>query len=210
MNILIKTALLLPGLLFAQSEPGFHEHDGFFLSSGIGPAFGAIALDASGTSFKKLEFSGGGIDLDFKIGGTVARTVSLSFDIITRSILAPDFKVDDAEGTTSNDISAGDVLIGLGITYYLMPANVFFNGTIGSSTFTIRDEDANVSASSERGFGFQVKAGKEWWMGTNWGLGLAAGYGYSAADDKKDGANSSYSGKMTTSKLFVLLNTTFN
>jgi hypothetical protein len=210
MKSILKLALLIPGLLLAQDKEGFHEHDGFFLSLNGGVAFGPIVLDATGTNFKKLEFSGPGGIGDFKIGGTIAKTVSLSFDVISRAITGPDIEVDGTKVDSEEEVNASDVLMGLGVTYYFMPINILVSGTIGSSAFTLQDKGNNVKASSERGVGYQLKVGKEWWVGGNWGLGVSGGISGSAADDKKDSANPAYSGKMSTGKIFVMFNTTYN
>jgi hypothetical protein len=213
MRSLLKIALCIPGVLLAQEEEGFHQHDGFFLSLNGGAAFGPIVLDATGAGYDKLEFSGPGVGLDLKIGGTIAKTLSLSFDVISRTISAPDIEMDGTEASSSDGVSANDMLMGLGVTYYIMPINILVSGTIGSSVFTLQVNDNNgnnVKAGSERGFGYQLKIGKEWWVGRNWGLGVSAGLGGSSADDKKDPNYPTYKGEISTSKLFVMFNTTYN
>jgi hypothetical protein len=210
MRKVFKLALFLPAVLFAQQEPGYHEHDGFFLSMSAGPAFGAITLDADNAPFNKVQFSGAGGMFDFKIGGTIARKVSISFDIISRAIVGPDIEVDGVEGSASDEISARDATYGVGLTYYVMPANILLSASIGTGLFTFADEGSNIDAESENGLALQFKLGKEWWVGRNWGLGLSGGVGILNAKDKEDPSNPSYSGEMSTVKLFVLFNTTYN
>jgi hypothetical protein len=210
MKSILGLLLFIPCLAAAQDPEGYHQHDGFFLSMNVGPAFGAIKLDASGTSYQKMEFSGTGGIVDLKVGGTIAKTVSLSADFMNRAIAGPDVEVDGRKAAANTKFSASDQLIGLGITYYFMPINIFVSGSLGIAKFTLNDQTNDVSASSKNGFGLSLKAGKEWWVGTNWGLGVSAGFATSNADDKGIPDEPAYSGKLSTNKFFVLFNTTYN
>jgi hypothetical protein len=189
---------------------GFHTHDGFYLSLTGGPAFGAITWDATNFAFKKLEMSGTGFQFDFKIGGVISEEadIILSFDVIARAISAPTITVDGTSGSTTSDISVGDAMYGIGLTKYFMTTNIYISATVGMGRFTMTTSGTN--SNSESGFAFQVKVGKEWWVSDNWGLGVAAGLGSLSADDQKEGLNPAYSGKLSTTKFFVVFNTTFN
>jgi hypothetical protein len=210
MKPILGMLLVFPCLALSQEPDGYHQHDGFFLSMSGGAATGAITLDASGTSYRKLEFSGAGGMIDLKIGGTIAKTVSLSADLMNRAISGPDVDVDGTKGSASSKVSASDQLIGLGITYYFMPINIFVSGTLGIAKFILKNEANDLNASSESGFGLSLKAGKEWWVGANWGLGVSAGFATAGADDKGIPGNPGYSGKLSTNKFFILFNTTYN
>jgi len=186
---------------------GFHKHDGFYLSFAGGPAIGAITLNATNASFNKMEMSGAGFQFDFKIGGVISEesNLILSFDVISRAISSPALTIDGNSVSTTSDVTASDVLYGVGITKYFMPDNIFINATVGVGTFSL--DISNSTSSSKSGFGFQLKGGKEWWVSDNWGLGVAAGLSYISADDQ---TNSSYSATISTTKFFVVFNTTFN
>lgn len=210
MKPILGLLLIIPCLAAAQEPDGYHQHDGFFLSMCLGPGFGPITLDASGATYHKLEFSGTGGMVDLKIGGTIAKTISLTADVQGRSISGPDVDVDGIKGSANRNVSAGDQFFGVGVTYYFMPINIFVSGSAGISRFILDDKNNNVSSSSKNGFGLSFKAGKEWWVGANWGLGVSAGFATSRADDKTDGAEPGYSGKLSTNKFFILFNTTYN
>jgi hypothetical protein len=213
----IQALILLTSLAgYAQSqynpeaEPGYHKHDGFYLSMNGGPTFGDIVLKATGTSYNKLTFGGPGFLADLKIGGAIRENLILSGDYIFHVISGPDVDVDGVKGTANSNVSAGGGVLGLGVTYYFMPINIFLNGTLGLARFTLQDKSNNVNSSSESGLGFAVKAGKEWWVGKNWGLGISAGFLYASADDKAEPSAPSYSGKLSTGKFTVMFNSTFN
>jgi len=188
---------------------GFHQHDGFYLSLTGGPAFGKITVEAANASFKKIEMSGAGFQFDFKIGGVISEenNLILSFDVISRAISGPTMTVDGNSANTNTDVTAGDVIYGVGITKYFMPDNIFINATVGLAKFTMQYN--NAQSTSESGFGFQIKGGKEWWVSDNWALGVAGGLAYISANDKTV-SGSNYSGKLSTTKFFVVFNTTFN
>lgn len=216
MKTIALFVILVSSMGFAQGPAtqdvpkGFHMHDGFYLSLTAGPAFGTITLDATNAAFKKIEMSGAGGQFDFKIGAVIAEeeNLVLSFDVIARAISAPTLTMDGATVNTTSDVTANDVLFGAGITKYFMPGNIFISATVGVGQFSM--DFNNTTSNSQEGFGFQLKGGKEWWVSDNWGLGVAAGLSYISASDQADASNARYSGKLSTTKFFVVFNTTFN
>lgn len=210
MKKIFLSLLTIPLFTFAQTPEGYHEHDGFFLSMNTGIGAGPVVLNASGTSFKKMEVSGTGLVFDFKIGGTIAKTLSLSCDIIGRTVPNPTITTDGKSTSLPTDMSSNDQLVGLGLTYYFMPANFFLNGTVGFSTFSFKNTASNTTSSSDNGFGLQFKIGKEWWTGNNWGLGISSGFSYLGAKDKAIPGSPNYSGDISTGKFFIMFNTTYN
>ena len=45
------------------------------------------------------------------------------------------------------------------------------------------EDDGVVKSASEFGFGFQLAAGKEWWISENWGLGASVAITYGSVDE---------------------------
>lgn len=198
-------------------DDGRHKHDGFYLSMNIGPALGGTTLKASGSDAvsivggNEINYRGQGFLLDFKIGGAIRENLILSFDIIGRTIRGPEVKVDGSVmGTTSDDIILRDNTMGVGLTYYFMPHNVFVSGTVGTAKMHFENEATDTKGESKNGLGLHFKVGKEWWVGKNWGLGASGGYGFLAAKDKEAGQGADYKGELTSHQFYVLFNTTFN
>lgn len=188
----------------------FHMHDGFYLSITGGVAYGPITLTGTNGGFNKIEVKGDGGQFDFKIGAVISEEANLilSFDLISRAISSPTLTMDGARVNTTSDVTASDLLYGVGITKYFMPENMFINATVGIGKFSM---DFNgTTSNSQSGFGLQIKGGKEWWVSDNWGLGVAAGLSYISASDAADASNPRYSGTLSTTKFFVVFNTTFN
>ncbi len=194
----------------APLPQGFHTHDGFYLSMSIGPAFGDITLDAQNTSYNTMTFKGIGGQFDFRIGGVIADNLILSFDMGGRNIMSPEVEIDGVNQGTLVNMSITDVIYGVGLTYYFMPSNFFISGTLGIGSFSLNNINGNYSTSSTRpGTGLQFKAGKEWWVSSDWGLGIAGGIGYVAADEKTL-MYSSYRGRLSTTRFFLLFSATYN
>jgi hypothetical protein len=63
----------------------------------------------------------------------------------------------------------------LGASYYFIPANIYLAPAIMTTTLSYTDEALEVNT-SDSGGGFQLAVGKEWRIGEQWGLGVAAIY----------------------------------
>lgn len=198
----------VPETQSASKESG--THTGFYLSLTGGLAYGAITLNATNTTFSKLEANGTGFQYDCKIGAVVSEdeNLILSLDAIGRSISGPSWTLDGAAVYSTSNVAASDAMYGIGITKYFMPSNVFISGTFGLGKLQI--DFGDVKDISHSGFACQLKGGKEWWGSDDLGFGIVAGVAYIAADDEPDPSNPSYSGKLSTIKAFVGLSLVYN
>ncbi len=187
-----------------------NAHHGFYLSLTGGLAFGAITLNATNAAFSQLEANGAGFQYDLKIGAVVStdENLILSLDAIRRSISGPSWTLDGNQVVAASNVAASDAMYGIGITKYFMPSNMFVSGTFGLGTFQILYGNSKVT--SRRGPAIQLKGGEEWWIAGNWGFGMSLGLAHIAADDQPDPSNSSYSGKLSTTKVFIALSLTYN
>jgi hypothetical protein len=97
----------------------------------------------------------------------------------------PEVELGGVSGT-ANDVTVNMSAWGVGFTYYVMPANFYISPSIGAAQLTI--EEDGVSVSSDTGFAAELSMGKEWWVGDNWGLGVAGGVGFHKipTDDTED------------------------
>jgi hypothetical protein len=219
----MKTAIflsVLATLLFTvapaqESAQGDRAHDGFFLSISPGVAFGRSEADLTGApgSWDNITYRGPGGIIDLKIGGAVAENLILSADFIGRNVPGPDLETVGGTTELDEDVVLSDGTIGLGLTYYIMPANVFFSGTVGAGRFVLvnptDDGDDDERVETNPGLSLHAKVGKEWWVSPNWGLGAALGYGFLGAERDED-SESDFNGEYSSHKFYVLFNTTFN
>ena len=185
---IIFLAILLSGVnLAAQAdhEPGYQAHDGFFLSMSIGPGMVNINDDITGGTYSNLKMSGIGAVIDIKLGAAVSENLILHGDIISISSGKLNVEADGSDiGTIEGDNSLGNIMLGGGITYYFMPSNVFVSGSGGIARFTITTNDQ--TSSTQAGLGLHVKAGKEWWISSRWGLGVSAIVNYAHVNNEAD------------------------
>lgn len=123
------------------------------------------------------QFQGVGGAFDFKIGYALVENIILHATLATKSMYGPEVSSNGHSETVSNDISISETMIGGGLTYYIMPVNIFCSGSIGLGNVSIENSEKDVSGSTDKGFAMQLKIGKEWWISRRWGLGLAFAYG---------------------------------
>jgi hypothetical protein len=196
-------------VLFKNEPPhsyGYHKHDGFYLSMCYGAVFGNILDEYNSTS---MDMSGMGSLLDLKIGGAIRENLILHATIISQVIAGPTITI-PGEGTAKapSNFVASEVMFGVGLTYYVMPSNMFFSGTLGYGNFGIMDsENSGNDVTTEKGLSIQLKIGKEWWISKNWGLGVAFTYGKTMVTNTP---NMGPVEQLESNRFGLLFNTTYN
>lgn len=172
-----------------DAKPG-RQHTGFFirLTTGLGwsNAEAPYKIENSG-------FSGFGA---FDIGGAVSENLIIHARIaglgnVVDKEVTIDLEEDMQIETTARSISYG--LLGGGLTYYFMPANIYMTFIVGlaGADFSVDersrdltdDEEEALEEDLERaeaGVGFNFDFGKEWWVGSEWGLGVAGRFSYAS------------------------------
>jgi len=188
-------------------DPNAYRHDGFFLrlTLGMGYMWGRGAPDA--------ELDGYAGALGVSVGSMVSENLALHFDMNGANAFRSALSIDGSEDQTYNAVfqTTG---VGLGVTYYLMPANVYASVGIGAgwlyTTAYGRVDDSNFvltgHESSNFGPAVTVSLGKEWWVHPDWGVGMSAVYQYLSV-------NGEDLGKYTVDSVHnvtVRLSTTFN
>jgi hypothetical protein len=196
---LLFTSLCCFGIIKAQ----VNEHDGFYLSMGLGPVFGSITDKSSSFNFT---YSGTGAEFDFKIGGTIQENLILHATMDSKSIVGPNIKNGSISVSTSNNLSISEGFLGGGLTYYIMPANIFVSSSLGIGYYGFVNTDNNTNIATQKGLGIQLKLGKEWWVSANWGLGIGITYGKSNLTNKADGISED----LDSNRFGILFNATFN
>jgi hypothetical protein len=176
---------------------GPRDHEpGFFLrlSTGVGGA--QTERDAAPSG--KTEYSGLTGDPNFAIGGTLTRNLALHGTLFGWSTSDPAYKVDGVEVEVNNDAVFIGAL-GIGITYYVMPLNLYLSPTIGIGRLV--HETSDTSNESDTGVAFDFTVGKEWWVSDRWALGVAGALGLHAIPDdvvSEDWKGSSFAIRFTS------------
>ena len=146
-------------------DPTAHRHLGFFFHLDLGAGY-FYSSAGTGTT---LSISGPAAPLGIAIGGAVSENWILSGE--TWGSIAPNPRVGYGGTSSSADNTSVSLeAIGLGVTHYFMPANVYLTVTPALTVLTFRSQ--NDSSSTNYGFGAKLAVGKEWWVGDHWGLGV--------------------------------------
>ena len=102
------------------------RHDGFFLRLSPGFGYASTHLD-DGTD--ELRFSDGMGDMDIAIGGVVAKNLALHGTLRGWTMGDPDYELNNENGVIDGSLSMSAV--GMGVTYYVMPVNLYLSGSLG-------------------------------------------------------------------------------
>jgi hypothetical protein len=157
-------------------QDGIHEHDGFFLRMLLGAGYAELV--EKNVMGSDLKFSGITVPFRFQLGGNLFKNFIAYGEFGFASQTNPELEWSGHSGSTSDvTVSVGD--LGFGITYYLMPVNIYFSlsGLYSSVQLEYNDTKSESEIDFENGNGINVMVGKEWWLGPQWTLGFAL-YGY--------------------------------
>jgi hypothetical protein len=113
---------------------------------------------------------GVGIALDVAVGHAIIENLILFGELMVS--LHPE----SAHSSARDDdtMVAGLFGFGAGVAYYIMPAHVYFSGTLAVLTQPDDRRATPTPPDLGTGFGGKLAAGKDWWVSTNWSLGVAA------------------------------------
>ena len=147
-------------------------HDGFFLRMATGFGYAQTSAEFAGT---KEKFKGGSGAANLAIGGVVATNLALHGTFFGWFSQNPDVTIGPISGEYGGDVTSSG--IGAGVTYYLMPSNVYLSATLGGSQLEFNPSGGGTT-STDWGFAFDFNLGKEWWVSNNWALGLSGDVGF--------------------------------
>lgn len=223
----LKSVVILLILLFgfqslkAQEEvpqkEGIHQHEGFYLSMGLGPVFGNVIAEINpfGYNPPTVNFNGTAALFDFKIGASIYENLILHATLVSNVLAGPTVTTTSSPRDYNPSIykmpdsySIRESMLGVGFTKYGMLSNVFFSGSIGVGYFsTVDTKDSKNNFSTDPGISMQVKVGREWWISKNWGLGIGVSYGKTKLRNLPPNEDAE---KFNSNRIGILLNTTVN
>jgi len=152
-------------------------------------------------------YSGGGFTMDFAAGGSVSPNFVIFGAFSIASAINPT-RSSGGQSTTLTNTDMNLMAFGPGVAYYLMPLNMHFSGTLMFSQVTADDTTPGNSNSSidvtEMGVGASFMAGKDWWVSSNWGIGVSTIL-HVASMKVKD-----YDARMTATSISALFTATYN
>jgi hypothetical protein len=186
--MLARAALLLAlSMSSAAHAQDAAERQGAQVRLLVGPAY----IDASQevNAAEAIGAAGFGYAAQLAIGLMITDALALSSELaFARS--------DAAEHEVLGETSVTALFVGLGATYWLLPANVYFAGSFGATRSSIEGAPLRVqievpqSDASEVGFGVQLSLGKIFAVTHGFGLGLALAGGFATASNPVSGVDS--------------------
>ena len=165
------------------SEP--ETHDGFMLRFVTGLGFQSTSEDGTGGSVGTSGLSG---TTALALGGVIVPNLAIHGELFLTTITDPTWEVRLDSGAGVSEETKGSIVsdgLGVGVTYFMMPLNLYLSGTVGIGKSTA--ELNNQSYETDTGFGLNLLVGKEWWVSEEAGIGVAGQLIYvSVPDDSED------------------------
>ena len=158
---------------------GAQSHDGFFLRMTAGGGFHGVSGSGTAAGVRNPSGEQAGQGLSLALGGIVAPNLALYAD----------FHLNGAAFMELDKAHFGNTMANIGVTYYVMPYNIYFSASVGwaAALFFVENEDGSAPHRSNfedtYGVGLVASVGKEWWVSDNWGLGVALQGNYSYTRD---------------------------
>lgn len=180
--------LFIPQWIQGQEDVRINIHEGFFMRFLAGGGSGNVEMD--NVSGSTMTFQGATGTFHFQIGTEISDNLALYGDLGGFGITEPEIEWQGNRGT-ANNASISYTGVGVGLTYYLMPSNIYFSGSVLYASNTIEFETSE--GESENGLGIFLCIGKEWLIGEKqkWGLGVAGFFEGASLEDKEDAAGNS-------------------
>lgn len=176
--------LLLPLAAWGQEpgspeppDPTAYRHRGFYFHLESGAGYFRSENETGSAS-------GLNVPVALSIGGTPVENLVLAAELWGGVVLAPNGPIQSPSVATA--------ALGVNLTYYFMPANVYVSATpsiVAVGSLQTGCKAASLDSIGCQGNGFRYPAdiynlsigkfgmrtalGKEWWIGSHWALGLA-------------------------------------
>jgi hypothetical protein len=171
-----------------------HRHDGFFLRLTLGIGAGAAGLDAKGDTDDR-GFVGGGWASSIDVGGANGDNLAFFVRLREATLASPAVYIDNDKIRDADASALTQGMFGGGISYFIMPLNMYLGAAVGLAAITgryHRPGRSTLKYNGNVGFGFDGEIGKEWWVADDWGIGVAARLSIAevpGGDSVPDGAN---------------------
>jgi len=161
-------SICIPPTLIGQETGEVLSHEGFFLRFLGGGGLASLVIDdVNGSAMSAKER---GSLFHVQAGGEIFKNLALFGDLGAFTFSDPKVRF-QGESFTSKGTEITSIAIGVGLTYYIMPHNVYLSGSLLMAKTKI--EEPVFEEETELGPGILLCVGKEWWVGKKWGLGVA-------------------------------------
>lgn len=160
------TGLSSPAAAVSRPE----THDGFILRLTLGLGYEGLNLsDGEGT---EIDLSGFGLSSSLVLGGVVADNLAIHGDFFGLAAVSPNVAINGEEFGEASNSSISLSGLGVGLTHWIMPLNLYLSATLGLAKASIDVEGDEFEA--DWGLAIRAMVGKEWWVADEWGIGIMA------------------------------------
>jgi len=170
----------------AHADP--QTHDGFLLRLSLGFGYENLAIDSGAAS--TIDIGGFGAGTSIGIGGVIAPNLAINADLFAAAVVSPNVKQNGVALGEATDTSVTLSGLGVGATYYIMPVNVYVALSLGFAATSITVDGSDFQ--SDSGFALNAMVGKEFWVGSEWGIGVAGQFIYADVPTTSDDASASF------------------
>jgi hypothetical protein len=181
---LVATIVLLCAVP-AFADP--YVHDGFQFRGAIGPGY-LSDTESYGDGSASATLSGGSASLELYFGGTPVPGLALTFGgfLTGASAPGPSISVNGTTVGTANNVSLQLGTFGPYVDFYPFPSGGFHVlGTLGFAQLSTSNSDGTTT--SENGFTVGAGVGYDFWVASNWSLGVLGRLQFASAKVNNDG-----------------------
>ena len=172
-------------------EKGVETHDGVMLRFALGIGGGSMKEEFE-SSGDEIAASGAGMLGSLDIGAAITDELTIHGRLGFLQMFSPSLERNGDEYDRPFDVSVLAIILGPGLTYNIMPLNLYITAVGGLSvigyTFDEEDEDFEEEFRDEpnAGFGLNLDVGKEWWVTTQTGIGVAGRFWWGTGGGEDD------------------------
>jgi hypothetical protein len=161
------TTVALSAALAAARPAAAEPHEGLLVrfTPGVASAAASATVDETDYTLK-----GGAGRLGIAAGWSLSPRLVLTGEILGQAIVGPELEIDGDDHRTDDDVTWGVSYAGAGLNYYFQ-SNLYLAGSAGGLVMTLDTSDGE--AETDVGFAAKAAIGYEWWLGREWGLGVA-------------------------------------
>jgi hypothetical protein len=194
----------------AAPDATAYRHVGLYLRFELGVGYMSATTSADETLFAFDDSHGAAGDIGLLVGGSVRENLLVGGQFWGTFAGSPTFRYRGSSVPGSGSYSTTLYGIGPNVTWYLMPANVFFSVTPSLTWMTIGDYYDDYAYDpfydpsfrsryeTDAGFGARFAIGKDWWVAPYWGMGVSGWFAFSLnGEDASDARWETYAGGLS-------------